>query len=117
MTRHEKQQATACRLHKYLISFGKFWCPEADSNHRHADFQSNVDQPISRGCSETSVKPRSKNQSLSPSLSNPIEIAAAWYLANSNTCERPIIPALKCRFGLTAHEAVTAIREANGRHA
>ncbi|TIX88361.1 MAG: hypothetical protein E5V24_14985 [Mesorhizobium sp.] len=48
---------------------------------------------------------------------NRVICAAAWYAAHRKTCERPIIPALRSRFGLTAQEAVTAIREANGRHA
>ena len=41
-----------------------------------------------------------------------IDEAARWYRANRETVERPLIPALRRRFGLTAHEAVTAIREA-----
>ncbi len=42
-----------------------------------------------------------------------IEQAAAWYRDNRDTAERPLIPALRRRFGLTAHEAVMALREAN----
>ena len=41
-----------------------------------------------------------------------IDEAATWYAANDSLCERPIIPALRRRFGLTAHEAVMALREA-----
>ncbi|TYR32084.1 hypothetical protein FY036_13445 [Mesorhizobium microcysteis] len=41
-----------------------------------------------------------------------ISEAARWYAANRDACERPVIPALRRRFGLTAHEAVTALREA-----
>lgn len=42
-----------------------------------------------------------------------ISEAARWYAANRGTCERPIIPALRRRFGQTAHDAVCALREAN----
>lgn len=42
-----------------------------------------------------------------------IEQAAAWYRENRATAERPLIPALRRRFGLTAHEAIMALREAN----
>lgn len=38
--------------------------------------------------------------------------AAAWYAANRETCERPIVPALRRRFGLTAAEACAALSEA-----
>ena len=38
--------------------------------------------------------------------------AAAWYVGNADYCERPLIPALRRRFGLTPHEAVTALRDA-----
>ncbi|RWO61333.1 hypothetical protein [Mesorhizobium sp.] len=40
--------------------------------------------------------------------------AAQWYAANRGACERPIIPTLRQRFGLTAHEAVCAIRASSG---
>ncbi|TIL25583.1 MAG: hypothetical protein E5Y88_11530 [Mesorhizobium sp.] len=40
-----------------------------------------------------------------------IDEAARWYAEHRDTCEKPIIPALRNRFGLTAHEAVTAIRQ------
>lgn len=39
--------------------------------------------------------------------------AAAWYREHRETAERPLIPALRRRFGLTSHEAVMALREAN----
>lgn len=41
-----------------------------------------------------------------------ISEAARWYAAHRDQCERPVIPALRRRFGLTAHEAVCALREA-----
>jgi hypothetical protein len=41
-----------------------------------------------------------------------IEQAAAWYRDNREAVERPLIPALRRRFGLSAHEAVMALREA-----
>lgn len=42
-----------------------------------------------------------------------IDEAAAWYRLNRATCEHPIIPALKLRFGLTSAEAVYAVRAAS----
>ena len=44
--------------------------------------------------------------------SSVIDEAAIWYAANRETCERPIIPALRHRFGLTALQAIAALREA-----
>ncbi|GAB5460884.1 MAG: hypothetical protein HoeaKO_09750 [Hoeflea alexandrii] len=38
--------------------------------------------------------------------------AATWYAANRDTCEQPIVPALRRRFGLTAAEACAALSEA-----
>ncbi|RWB94611.1 MAG: hypothetical protein EOQ56_30735 [Mesorhizobium sp.] len=46
------------------------WCPEADSNHRHADFQSNVERPESATYGENTVKPSAGYQRLSADLSN-----------------------------------------------
>jgi hypothetical protein len=40
--------------------------------------------------------------------------AGRWYAENRDTCPRPIIPALRRMFGLSALEAVQAIRVANG---
>lgn len=51
---------------------------------------------------------------LSHQSSVSIEQAAAWYRDHRYTAERPLIPALRRRFGLTAHEAVMALREAKG---
>ncbi|TIM10972.1 MAG: hypothetical protein E5Y67_25360 [Mesorhizobium sp.] len=41
-----------------------------------------------------------------------IDVAAAWYRDNAATCERPIIPALRHRFGLSALQAIAVVREA-----
>jgi hypothetical protein len=41
-----------------------------------------------------------------------IEIAAAWYRMHSADCGRPIIPALRARFGLTPLQAIAVLREA-----
>ena len=38
--------------------------------------------------------------------------AAAWYAAHRYECERPIVLALRRRFGLTSYEAVLALAEA-----
>lgn len=40
-----------------------------------------------------------------------VDEAAAWYFNNFRTCERPIVPTLRHRFGLTSHQAVVAIRQ------
>lgn len=40
--------------------------------------------------------------------------AAAWYAEHRDTCERPIVPALRRRFGLSTLEACQALREARG---
>ncbi len=44
-----------------------------------------------------------------------VDEAAMWFSAHRETCERPVIPNLRARFGLTPLEAVQAIREANQR--
>lgn len=50
--------------------------------------------------------------------SSAIEVAAAWLSQTSrDRINRPIVPTLKAQFGLTASEAVAAIREANLRRA
>lgn len=46
-----------------------------------------------------------------------IDEAAAWYCKNRDTCERPVVIALRRRFGLSPHDAVRAIAVANGRRA
>ena len=38
--------------------------------------------------------------------------AAQWLVNNLDNCERPIIPALRWRFGLTVCEALCALAEA-----
>ncbi len=40
--------------------------------------------------------------------------AGRWYAENRRSCPRPIVPALRSMFGLSALEAVEAIRFANG---
>lgn len=40
--------------------------------------------------------------------------AGRWYAENRYTCPRPVVPALRRMFGLSALEAVQAIRVANG---
>lgn len=42
-----------------------------------------------------------------------IDEAAHWIRANRHQVQRPIVPALRQRFGLTPLEACQAIREAN----
>lgn len=44
--------------------------------------------------------------------SEAISSAAEWYATNRETAERPIIPALRRRFGLSPLEAIIAVREA-----
>lgn len=46
------------------------------------------------------------------SSTSAISEAARWYAANRATCERPLVPAMRRRFGLTATEAVHALAEA-----
>lgn len=40
-----------------------------------------------------------------------VDEAAAWYFENFRTCERPIVPALRQRFGMSNHQAICAIRQ------
>lgn len=40
-----------------------------------------------------------------------VDEAAAWYFQNLKTCEKPIVPALRHRFGLSNHQAICAIRQ------
>ena len=46
-----------------------------------------------------------------------IEQAIDFYVSNYGAVERPIVPALQRRFGLTAHQAVVVIRETTLRRA
>ena len=112
------------------------WCPDADLNHGHADFQSAaLPTELSGARLNIRVKPGFNNQSLRLEVSNPnaifgeapvggstglchqsteaISEATAWYRANRDLCDKPPIVSLKSRFGLTAQEAIYAIREAN----
>lgn len=45
----------------------------------------------------------------------PLEEAVAWFVDNHQLCERPFIPALRRRFGLSAREAIHVMRIANLR--
>lgn len=47
--------------------------------------------------------------------SEAITLAATWYRANRYACPRPVVPALQRRFGLSIAEAISALREANGK--
>jgi hypothetical protein len=108
------------------MEIGVKWCPVSDSNQGHADFQSTADRVETTSYAEKSVKPLHGNQILSGVLSNSavgptglchasseaIGEAAAWYAGGPDHCERPVVPALRKRFGLTPHEAVIALREA-----
>lgn len=42
-----------------------------------------------------------------------IDEAARWYAANRDRCERPIIPALRQRFGISGVDACRVLAEAN----
>lgn len=51
-----------------------------------------------------------------PSLTPPehchdarVEEAAAWYREHQHDCPRPLVPALRRMFGLTAREAIEAL--------
>lgn len=46
-----------------------------------------------------------------------IAVAAEWLSTSPRDTGRPIIPALRERFGLTAKEAIDVLREANLRRA
>lgn len=46
-----------------------------------------------------------------------VDQAVEWYSANYGACNRPIVPTLQKRFGLTAHQAVVVIRETTLRRA
>ena len=46
-----------------------------------------------------------------------VDQAIEFYVANYGNVERPIVPALQRRFGLTAHQAVVVIRETTLRRA
>lgn len=47
------------------------WCPEADLNHRHADFQTGLIGGKSTTCRSRRVKLPMENQSLTSNSSNP----------------------------------------------
>jgi hypothetical protein len=45
---------------------------------------------------------------------HPTTIAGRWFRDNRAYCGRPVIPTLRAKFGLSALQAVQAIRVANG---
>lgn len=45
--------------------------------------------------------------------SEAVRLAAIWYAANRANCERPVIPALRRRFPLSAKEACEVLFLAN----
>ncbi|MCI5078253.1 hypothetical protein [Oricola sp.] len=114
---------------RMLIYEKSKWCPGADLNHRHADFQSSVEDVNSSTYEKSAVKLGSGKQALTDELSNSrverkhsrregfspeIEMAARWYEANRNTLTRPAVAMLRDMFSLTARQAIEAIRIANG---
>lgn len=40
-----------------------------------------------------------------------LQEAIEWFVSNGKTCERPLVPALRKRFGLSAAQAVFVLRE------
>ncbi|ESZ76701.1 MULTISPECIES: hypothetical protein [unclassified Mesorhizobium] len=44
-----------------------------------------------------------------------LEEAVAWFAEHQTTCERPFVPAIRRRFGLSALDAVSVMRLANLR--
>jgi hypothetical protein len=95
---------------------GLEWCPEADLNHRHADFQSCAICGCSIASDGNSVKPASVDQRLSPDLSNPSaasDEAARWLLDHRDECAGRIIPTLKTRFHLSTCEAIAAAQKSH----
>jgi len=65
--------------------------------------------PSAAGC----FLPAADTSINSPSAA--IRDAAAWYREHTYDCERPLIPALQRRFGLTVPEVLAALREASVR--
>jgi hypothetical protein len=55
---------------KFSLGEEGAWCPGAELNHRHADFQSAVDQPAPRTYGDSDVKSKLGNQGLGRNLSN-----------------------------------------------
>lgn len=98
----------------------KKWCPNADLNHGHADFQSKAVEPKTATCSENSVKLDSTIQSLSADLSNSIEglqprvrEAALWLYLNRSEVTGNVLVALRRKFVLTIMEATDAANVAH----
>ena len=87
----------------------KRWCPEPESNQRHADFQSKPIFDGSIACSGTSVKPPIRNQTVRGDLSNAsaIIVAAQWLADQGGAAD--LSPSTICeKFNLTAYEAHNA---------
>ncbi len=98
---------------KTIINYLKRLVPEAESNHRHADFQSGGNSADSDGCGKFICQTKVENQALSGALSNlpagdNVEQAAHWYARNNANRKRAFIPLLRDRFGLTPMEAIMA---------
>ena len=94
------------------------WCPEADLNHRHADFQAAPVEPKTAPYDEFSVKPASESQALSRRLSNSLDTvqarvreAALWLSLNPMTLH-PVVT-IRRRFALTVMEAAEAAKLAH----
>lgn len=51
------------------------------------------------------------NSGIDHELSDKADEAAVWLTANWWKAERPLVPFLRKRFGLSSHEAVEAMRE------
>lgn len=95
---------------------GLEWCPEADLNHRHADFQAGVNRSSSSTYDENAVKPDISNQLLSDDLSTEnaaIKDAARWLVTHRSECVGPLIPILKNKFGLRNIEAIAVTKIAH----
>lgn len=92
---------------------GLKWCPGAELNHRHADFQSHSIADCTTTYQEKIVKPTSDNQSLSDNLSNSkaaIDVAAEWLSLHRDEVPNPPIPWVKQTFCLDNLGAIEALR-------
>ncbi|WP_320188265.1 hypothetical protein RMS29_001840 [Agrobacterium rosae] len=113
-----KQQKAILPQHHDFIE-GK-WCPKADLNHRHADFQSRVVQPHSITCADNSVKLDAGNQYVTRDLSNFLEAfqprvreAAMWLYLNRSQVSGNVLVFLRRKFILTTMEATDAAKAAH----
>lgn len=99
---------------------GLEWCPEADLNHRHADFQSPLVDPETTSCNNISVKLATKDQYVSDVSSNLFEPfqprvkqAALWVYLNRQLPPNDVVAAIRRRFALTLMEATEAAKAAH----